>query len=423
MTWRIWVLLAAGVAASTFAPASAKAQRLHIVRRGQSWARIAKRHRVSVWNLALANGARPSERLRPGRALRVPPRSITFVKPGQTLSHIARRHGCPVSQLSRLNRIRRGRVRIGQRLRLPGYERIGTISKRSFPPPEDPGKARLLRRQDRSEHAIRLVDPDGRITADGLFGLGRLMRRREEDPVALPHPRLVLLLAAISDHFGGLPITIVSGRRPVGGYTRGSSRHVAGRALDLRVHDVPNRLVWEYCRSLRNTGCGYYPRSTFVHVDVRNPHAQWVDWSRPGKRPRYGSLRRPYRRRHRRRLPRVGRSLHQLSDDVPVEWAFTDAAQALWNRREGTNLRPAVGLSQRVEPTNARGNAQRMGSGGSGGSRGSGERGLVSEPVRGAARNGRVGKRQPPTGLRTSSGSASSSRRTQRASGSPGRTS
>ena len=67
--------------------------------------------------------------------------------------------------------------------------------------------------------------------------------------------------------------------------------------------------IWNYCRSLSQPGCGYYPNSVFVHVDVREHHGQWVDWSSPGKRPRYGTLRRAYRKRERRnpKRKRVGR--------------------------------------------------------------------------------------------------------------------
>ena len=43
----------------------------------------------------------------------------------------------------------------------------------------------------------------------------------------------------------------------------------------------------DFCRTLRNAGCGYYPNSTFVHMDVRDTKAYWVDLSRPGEPPRY----------------------------------------------------------------------------------------------------------------------------------------
>ena len=80
------------------------------------------------------------------------------------------------------------------------------------------------------------------------------------------------------------------------------SNHNFGRALDFRVQGVRNEELRDFCRTLRNTGCGYYPNSTFVHIDVRDAKAYWVDLSRPGEPPRYekaGALgRRGHERRH-----------------------------------------------------------------------------------------------------------------------------
>ena len=59
--------------------------------------------------------------------------------------------------------------------------------------------------------------------------------------------------------------------------------------MDFRVIGVPNEVVRDYCRSLRNVGCGYYPNSTFVHMDVRETSSFWIDYSRPGEPPRYNA--------------------------------------------------------------------------------------------------------------------------------------
>ena len=87
---------------------------------------------------------------------------------------------------------------------------------------------------------------------------------------------------------------------------------------------------------LSDTGCGYYPRSTFVHVDVRAQAAQWVDWSRPGRRPRYGNLSRSWprfcrnrRRRTHRLCRREGRRV-TAPDELPAEPVLTAEAQALY---------------------------------------------------------------------------------------------
>ena len=83
-------------------------------------------------------------------------------------------------------------------------------------------------------------------------------------------------------------MTIVSGYREAGGYTRESSRHTQGHALDIRIQGVPAEALRDYVRAtFRQVGVGYYPRSHFVHVDVRDRDAYWVDWAGPGEGPRY----------------------------------------------------------------------------------------------------------------------------------------
>jgi hypothetical protein len=38
-----------------------------------------------------------------------------------------------------------------------------------------------------------------------------------------------------------------------------------------------------YCSRFNRVGVGYYPRSNFVHLDVRTKDARWTDWSLPGE--------------------------------------------------------------------------------------------------------------------------------------------
>ena len=91
---------------------------------------------------------------------------------------------------------------------------------------------------------------------------------------------------AIAHRFPGRPISLVSGYRP---QSRGSL-HQSARALDLRVAGVTNEELVAFCKTLPDTGCGYYPNSSFVHVDVRNPGTggvTWIDASGPGETPHY----------------------------------------------------------------------------------------------------------------------------------------
>jgi hypothetical protein len=102
--------------------------------------------------------------------------------------------------------------------------------------------------------------------------------------------RLVERLELVVDHFRkpgeAARVLLVSGYRP----RSAGSYHASGRALDLRVDGVTNEALVAFCKTLPDTGCGYYPNSAFVHIDVREAgagHVSWIDISRPGEAPKY----------------------------------------------------------------------------------------------------------------------------------------
>jgi len=96
--------------------------------------------------------------------------------------------------------------------------------------------------------------------------------------------RLVDRLRRVVDHFSKdgqtMRVDLVSGFRP-----RGSgSFHSSGRALDFRIEGVKNDALVAFCKTLPDTGCGYYPNDIFIHMDVRDEgtgHVAWVDSSAP----------------------------------------------------------------------------------------------------------------------------------------------
>jgi hypothetical protein len=104
--------------------------------------------------------------------------------------------------------------------------------------------------------------------------------------------RLVQRLQTIVDHFhkpGPVQkVRLVSGYRPA---SKGSF-HATGAAIDFRIDGVTNEQLVAFCKTLPDTGCGYYPNSTFIHMDVRPPgsgHVSWIDASGPGEPARYVS--------------------------------------------------------------------------------------------------------------------------------------
>jgi len=99
---------------------------------------------------------------------------------------------------------------------------------------------------------------------------------------------LLTRLQAVALQFPGKPIHIVSASRP----QSNGSYHQSGHAIDFLVRGVSNEEVVAFCRTLPNTGCGYYPNSSFLHIDSRpagTGHVYWIDASRPGEAARYVS--------------------------------------------------------------------------------------------------------------------------------------
>lgn len=264
----------------------AHAQRKHTVQSGQTLGAIAKRYRVSVTNLAAANRLKKTSNLRVGQVLRIPPKGVVYVYPGQTLTGIAQLNKVSVKALAKANRIGpNATLRVGQRLELPGYSATAKATKarntilNGIVTLERPASQETLR--------VRLFDKAGKVDPKARARLARFLRDRESDRQKRPHLRLMRVLAYLADHFNGRTIIVVSAFRSENDGANGTSRHAAGEAVDIRVEGVPNEALRDYCLTLRRVGVGYYPRSSFVHVDIRDREVYWVDWSRPGEPPLY----------------------------------------------------------------------------------------------------------------------------------------
>ncbi|WP_437322090.1 YcbK family protein [Sorangium sp. So ce385] len=128
---------------------------------------------------------------------------------------------------------------------------------------------------------------DKRGAASGKASGASAVHAGEVAPgVRLLDPGLLTRIDALARRYPGRLVSLVSGYRP---QSQGSL-HQTGRALDLRIAGVRNDELAAACRALADTGCGYYPNSSFVHVDVRAPGTgtvSWIDASGPGEVPRY----------------------------------------------------------------------------------------------------------------------------------------
>ena len=110
-----------------------------------------------------------------------------------------------------------------------------------------------------------------------------MLRDSRNGQIRLPPDRLLYQLYQVQQHFDA-PVEIVSGYRHL---ARRTSRHFKGWAVDFKVEGVDPRVVWAYCKQFKDVGCGHYPTSQFVHMDVRDKSYSWIDMSGPGERARY----------------------------------------------------------------------------------------------------------------------------------------
>jgi LysM repeat protein len=331
-------LLAHGPAAAREA---GEPQRFHVVYAGQRLSTIAKRYKVSVEALRMANGLGKSARLKPGDKLTIPglddpdgsrarelyppqhptdgltepastrkdkedhsddgdpaeetqgPRTHT-VYAGQRLESIAKRYKVSLEDLCAANGItRRTKLHAGQVLTIP---RPGDPISSSGDSDDDLGGKRGAHKLPRlglrkgyldlfnySGHFHGYaVDKKGRVTPVAETEVSKLFGATGPRPAT--DPRLIKLLAKVSDKFGSRPIRVVSGYRTRSFYQ--DSRHKLSRAVDFSIPGIDNVVLRDYLRTLPAAGVGYYPNSSFVHLDVRDTPTYWVDYAGPGEPPR-----------------------------------------------------------------------------------------------------------------------------------------
>ncbi len=330
----LWTLLAVLVAAPVSARESGEPQRFHVVYAGQRLSTIAKRYKVTVEAIRYANGLGKNERLKVGEKLVIPglddpdgskarelyppahpsdtptesastrrekddddsdtgdsddaPRTHK-VYAGQRLESIAKRYKISVDALCSANGItRRAKLHAGQVLTIPR--------------PGESINAKLDEDLDDKHHKAHFglrkgyldlfnysghfrgqaVDKKGKVTPLAETEVSKLFGAVGTRPAT--DPRLIKLLTKVSDHFGSRPIRIVSGYRTRSFFQ--DSRHKLSRAVDFSIPGVDNTVVRDYLRSLTDVGVGYYPNSSFVHLDVRDQNTYWVDYAGPGEAPR-----------------------------------------------------------------------------------------------------------------------------------------
>jgi uncharacterized protein YcbK (DUF882 family) len=169
---------------------------------------------------------------------------------------------------------------------------------RAEPLPRPSGNLEIVSLANPGDHAkVNIYNSDGSYSVDAIEDLNFVLRCRRTDDEKPIDIQLLTWMSLIYDHFGGKPLQIVSGYR---NQRKQTSNHFKGRAMDIRIEGVAPKQVRAFAETLDRggMGIGFYPRSQFVHIDVRSPPSyRWIDNSAPGsnaseKRPPRGWKRR-----------------------------------------------------------------------------------------------------------------------------------
>lgn len=119
----------------------------------------------------------------------------------------------------------------------------------------------------------------GQYLPDALGEVNQLLRDFRSNEVGTMDPKLLDLLHALALSTGSRkPFQIISGYRSPqtnlllrergGGGVAKRSLHMDGKAMDIRLADVPLGTLRQAALGLQAGGVGYYPQDAFVHVDT-----------------------------------------------------------------------------------------------------------------------------------------------------------
>ncbi|MGC9983038.1 MAG: DUF882 domain-containing protein [Polyangia bacterium] len=147
----------------------------------------------------------------------------------------------------------------------------------------------LFQINTKESFVLRFADERGRPIVGWQKRFQRFMRCHHTNTQHKIDPRLPRLLYQTGRHFAGHRLEVISGYRNPKVARNPKSPHKKGLACDFRLAGIPNATLREYLRhTFDHVGVGFYPNSSFVHLDVRKgPSAFWIDYSGPGEGAAY----------------------------------------------------------------------------------------------------------------------------------------
>lgn len=118
----------------------------------------------------------------------------------------------------------------------------------------------------------------GTYVSDALKAVDHVLRDYRNNEVHPIDPKLLDLLSTLQAKLGSkAEVQVISGyRSPVtnaamharSGGVASHSLHMEGKAIDIRLADVPLATLHNVALAMQAGGVGYYPKPDFVHVDT-----------------------------------------------------------------------------------------------------------------------------------------------------------
>lgn len=252
----------------------------HLMAPGHILGKVAQRYLTTVEDIQRANGLKPRQTIKAGTCLVIPlsQKHYKQLRP--------KRLPCVTAEI-------RAEQQLAQGASSSNAGTVGSSAEANLRAyarrPSAPGVIHLVR--GGSSFRGRVVNTGGRGIPAAISKVDALLYDRRTQATHSTSVELLSKLTQVSDFFGGRRIIIVSGFREESSnrYTT-RSNHALGKAIDFRIEGVPNEALRDYCHTLSGVGVGYYPNSSFVHLDVRKITTHWTDVSGPGERPRYTSM-------------------------------------------------------------------------------------------------------------------------------------
>jgi uncharacterized protein YcbK (DUF882 family) len=175
---------------------------------------------------------------------------------------------------------------------LMSFSLTATVPARSRAPAprrKPPRMVELFQVNTREVLPLRFVDDRGRAVKGLQKRADQFFRCHHTGTRGRMNPRLLRLLFDAGRHWPGRRVEVVSGFRHPSVARNPHSPHMKGLACDFRVAGVKNVDLRDYLRrAFSHVGVGYYPNSTFVHLDVRRGgSAFWIDYAGPGENALY----------------------------------------------------------------------------------------------------------------------------------------